>query len=79
MSWIKAIWAEFIGLFVDDGAFAVAILVWLAVCWLVVPRLRLAPAWPPVLLFLGLILILAESAMRLSSSNARPHRPDSNG
>jgi hypothetical protein len=64
MGWIKAIWAEFIGLFVDDGSLAVAVLVWLAVCWLLLPRLGLPPVWPPALLFVGLVLILAESAIR---------------
>jgi hypothetical protein len=64
MNWIKAIWAEFIGLFIDDGSLAVAVLVWLAACWLIVPRLGLPPVWPPVLLFAGLILILAKSAVR---------------
>lgn len=64
MSWVKFIWSEFIGLFVDDGSFAVAILVWLAACWLVVPRLGLPEMIPPVLLFAGLVLILARSTIR---------------
>lgn len=64
MNWIKAIWAAFIGLFVDDGSFAVAALVWLAICWLILPRLGLPSVWPPALLFIGLVLILAESAIR---------------
>ena len=29
MSWLKQIWSELIGLFVDDGNFALSILVWL--------------------------------------------------
>jgi hypothetical protein len=64
MSWIKAIWAEFIGLFVDDGSLAVAVLLWVAAGWLLLPRLGLPSAWPPVVLFAGLVLILAESAVR---------------
>ncbi len=64
MTWLNTIWSEFIGLFVDDGSFAVAILAWLAACWLLLPRLGLAPAWPPAILFVGLVLILAESAAR---------------
>ena len=64
MNWIKAIWAELIGLFVDDGNLAVAVLVWLAVCWLIFPRFDLPPMWPSGLLFAGLVLILAESAIR---------------
>lgn len=64
MSWIKNIWAEFVGLFVDDGSFAVAIVLWLGVGWLLLPRLELPPVWPPAILFIGLVLIMAESTMR---------------
>jgi hypothetical protein len=64
MAWVKTVWAEFIGLFVDDGSLAVAVLVWLAVCWLILPWLGLPSVWPPALLFIGLVLILAESVMR---------------
>jgi CHASE2 domain-containing sensor protein len=64
MTWLNTIWSEFIGLFVDDGSYAIAILAWLATCWLLLPRLGLAPAWPPAILFVGLVLILAKSAAR---------------
>jgi hypothetical protein len=64
MSWLKAIWAEFLGLFVDDASFAVAILVWLVVAMLVLKRLALPPGLPPVILFAGLVAILVESAVR---------------
>ena len=64
MSWIKALWAEFIGLFVDDGSFAVAVLVWLGLCWLVLSSFGLPSVYPPVLLFAGLAAILAENALR---------------
>lgn len=66
MSWLKTVWSEFIGLFVDDGSFAVAILAWLAACWLVLPRLLLPPAVLPMILFVGLALVLVESALRRS-------------
>ena len=61
---LKLIWYEFIGLFVDDGSLAVAVLLWLGACWLVLPRLGLPEVWPPAILFIGLMLILAESAVR---------------
>jgi hypothetical protein len=64
METIRTIWAEFIGLFVDDGSLAVAVLLWLGACWLILPRLELPPALPSAVLFVGLVLILAESAMR---------------
>ena len=64
MGWLKTTWAEFIGLFVDDGSLAAAVLIWLGLCWLLLPRLGLPPAWPPAVLSAGLVVILAESAMR---------------
>lgn len=64
MGWIKTVWAELIGLFVDDGSLAVVALLWLGACWLLLPRLELPSVWPPAILFVGLILILAENAMR---------------
>jgi hypothetical protein len=64
MSWIKAIWAEFIGLFVDDGSLAVAVLLWLGVCWLLLPYLKLPSVVSPIILFTGLAAVLAESALR---------------
>lgn len=64
MRGLGIVWSELIGLFVDDGTFAVAILAWLCVCWLLLPRLTLSPAWPPLILFAGLVLILVESAAR---------------
>ncbi len=64
MPFLKAIWSEFIGLFVDDGSLAVAVLAWLGAAWLLLPHLPLPPALPPLLLFAGFALILIESALR---------------
>ena len=64
MAWMKSVAAEFIGLFVDDGSLAVAVLIWLAAAWVLLPRLGLPAPWPPVILFLGLAGILVESALR---------------
>lgn len=64
MAWLKTILHEGYGLFVDDGSFAVAILLWLGLNWQIVPRLGLAPETRGLLLFAGLALILVESALR---------------
>ena len=69
MAWFRTIAFEFIGLFVDDGSLAVAVLAWLAVVWLLLPRLPLPPALPPIILFAGLALILVESALRGARRN----------
>ena len=64
MQTLKTIWDEVLGLFVDDPWFAVAILVWLAVVWLLAGHAGLAPAWSAIALFAGLAAILIESATR---------------
>jgi hypothetical protein len=64
MAWLRTIWDEVIGLFVDDVGFAVVIVVWLLVACLGLPRLGLEGAWPAILLAVGLLLILVESAVR---------------
>ena len=64
MNWLKPIWSELWGLFVDDGSLAFATLIWLGVCWLALPRLDLPSFLPPLILFAGLVAILAESVWR---------------
>ena len=66
MKWLKNILREIFGLFVDDGSFALAILLWLAVVRWAMPRLNIPSGITAVLLFAGLALILAESAARYS-------------
>ena len=64
MQWLKTIFGELFGLFVDDGSFAVAILAWLGLSWLLLPRLGVSTTWSGLILFAGLALILVESAWR---------------
>lgn len=64
MSWIKTVLREVFGLFVDDGSFALAIVAWLLLVWLVLPGLGIEASWIGVILFAGLALILLESATR---------------
>ena len=64
MRWIKGVAGEVFGLFVDDGSYAVAILAWLAVAGLALPRLDLPPDAKGPVLFAGLAAILVGSAVR---------------
>jgi hypothetical protein len=64
MSWLKAIFQEILGLFVEDGSFAMAILVWLTLLWWVLPHFPMAGAWRAGILFAGLVAILVESVLR---------------
>ncbi len=67
MRWLKPILHEIYGLFVDDGSFAVAILVWLAIATVILPRVALPAGVKAPVLFAGLLLILLESTLRRSS------------
>jgi hypothetical protein len=62
MRWLKSIAREVFGLFVDDGSFAIAILVWAALAVVVLPR----GPWTGPALFAGLALILIESVLRFA-------------
>jgi hypothetical protein len=66
MKALKRIFEEVWGLFVDDGAYAGAIVGWLVVIGLVVKFAPGAAAWAGFALFAGLAAILLESAVRRS-------------
>lgn len=64
MRWMRTALRELVGLFVDDGSLALATLIWLAIAWLALGRFGLTTGWAGPVLFLGLALILIESALR---------------
>jgi uncharacterized membrane protein YgaE (UPF0421/DUF939 family) len=64
MNWLRTIAAELFGLFVDDGAFAIGIAVWLAMLWCLLPRMALGASWGALILVAGLVAILVDSVMR---------------
>jgi hypothetical protein len=61
---MKAATSELYALFVDDGSFAVAIVVWLALVWIGREYLQLSGTLCEAMLFFGLVAILIESAVR---------------
>ena len=63
MHWIRVAVREVYGLFVDDGSFAIALLVWIVAAVVALPLLG-AGNWGGVALFAGLAVVLAESALR---------------
>jgi hypothetical protein len=64
MKVLGAVWTEALRLFLDDGRFAGAVLGWLALCRIFLPRLDLPWGVAAILLFAGLAGILAEGALR---------------
>jgi hypothetical protein len=64
MSAVRTVTREVAGLFVDDVSFAFAIVAWLVLNWLLLPRLGLSGAWQGAILCAGFALILIESTIR---------------
>ncbi len=63
MQWLRTIAGEVLGLFVDDRIFAGAILAWIILAAVVLPRLTMPDAAKGLMLFAGLAAILLTSAV----------------
>lgn len=64
MKLLRTILSELIGLFVDDGIFAAAVLIWLALVAFAAPAVGAPALWRGVALFAGLVAIMIESVVR---------------
>ena len=64
MNWLKSILRQIIALFVDDGRFALSILVWVLLLRVLFPHLPLPLQWHAPLLLVGLLAILVENLWR---------------
>jgi uncharacterized membrane protein YtjA (UPF0391 family) len=64
MKRITVVFQELIGLFVEDGSLAIAIVVWICAAALLFLRLPGGAAWRAPALFLGFVLILLENVVR---------------
>ena len=64
MNAIRATWASFVGLFIDDGSLALAIVVLIALDTTAVKVGWLAPLGGGILLLVGCIALLLESVTR---------------
>jgi hypothetical protein len=67
---ITLVLRELLGLFVDDAPFALAVLAWLTVFALLLPRVPFPLSWRGVLLFTGLAVILVWHCLRHISYRA---------
>jgi membrane protein implicated in regulation of membrane protease activity len=66
MELLRTLWKETFGLFVDDGSFALTIVIWVALVKTLLSRTSVMGWWPGIVMFLGLALILAESVNRFA-------------
>lgn len=71
MTWLKAAARELFGLFVDDVPFSLAILAWLALATLLLPRLGLPAAWSAQALAAGCLVILVGAARHAATRHRR--------
>jgi ABC-type multidrug transport system permease subunit len=74
MNLLKLISAEILGLFIDDGNLAVLSLLLVAVVTGLVKLIGLPPLWGGLLLLVGCLAILAESARRGSRRRSQDRR-----
>ena len=72
MTWIRTAVRELLGLFVDDGHLAVAVIVWLAIVGWVLPRLGVVGVGQCAALSGGFVVILAESTVRRVRASRQP-------
>jgi hypothetical protein len=61
---MRAVFRELLGLFVDDAALAVGLLVWVAIAGYVLPLLALG-SWSGPMLFLGAATVLVASLRKV--------------
>jgi hypothetical protein len=71
MRWLKSIAREVLGLFVDDGSFALAIVTWLLLVVVLLPLVVASASWAGPVLFAGLAIILAQSVLRYSRKSRK--------
>jgi hypothetical protein len=71
MGGLRTIRDELIGLFVDDGSFAAAILAWLVGGFICLRLLQVPPEVEAIVLALGFGLLLAENVIRSARGAGR--------
>ena len=64
MNLALAVWRELVAIFIDDGSIAVALVIWSALAWHLLPDLAINAGWDGPILLLGYVLILAENLYR---------------
>jgi hypothetical protein len=72
MNFFKSIFSELIGLFVDDGSFVLAVIAWVLGGAICLRTQLISPLVEAVLLFLGIIVLLAENVERTARTQTRP-------
>jgi hypothetical protein len=74
IGWISSAWRELIGLFIDDGSFAAAILAWLAGGVISIHVFAVPPVVEGFILAAGVALVLAENVERSARTANKENR-----
>jgi hypothetical protein len=74
MEWLSTAWRELVGLFIDDGSFALAILAWVVGSVICIHVFAVPPVVEGFLLAAGLVLLLAENVERTAGEASRANR-----
>ena len=69
MEWMRTVAREVWGLFVDDGRFAIAIVVWVGLVWLLERRFEVGGTAGAAALFGGLGMVLVVSLCKFARRN----------
>ena len=75
MTWLANALRQIYGLFVDDGALSLAICIWLLIAWFVLPHMVASESARPIVLFVGLAVLLADSVRRGSAGDGKRADP----
>jgi hypothetical protein len=75
MSWLASGLKQVYGLFVDDGLLSLAICAWLLVAWFALPHVVASENVRPIILFVGLATLLADSVRRATPSRQTGRPP----
>jgi hypothetical protein len=76
MGWIRTLFREGYGLFVDDGSLAFAVIAWIGFVKILLFRIPFLNHWQGIIMFAGLASILVESTIRFSRKNTPTHIRD---
>lgn len=63
-NWLQTIWAELVGLFIDDNLFALGIVIWILLAWAFAGSITTMMALTSCLFFAGFSILLGISATR---------------
>ena len=75
MNILKSIFSELLALFVDDGSFVLAVIAWVLGGVICLRTQVVPPPYEAILLFVGIVVLLAENVERTARTRGAMRRP----